>query len=92
MVTCGFCGREFEENRGQPTCVGCPLSDGCHFRRCPHCGYENPASPAWVGLLKRWLAGDDARRDVRTRPEAGPVDGDDADPRRASRFQLRRSA
>lgn len=53
-VTCGFCGVAFEEDRGQPTCGRCPLSDGCHFIRCPSCGYENPVAPAWVQRLKAW--------------------------------------
>ncbi len=53
MVTCGYCGRAFEENRAQPTCQACPLSHGCRAIRCPHCGYENPAAPAWLGKLKR---------------------------------------
>lgn len=58
--TCAFCNRAFEEDRGQPTCQGCPLARGCHFLRCPHCGYENPATPAWLrrvqGALRRLVA------------------------------------
>lgn len=50
-VVCGFCGTEFTEDRGQPTCRGCPLSGGCPMIRCPNCGYENPAPPAWVERL-----------------------------------------
>ena len=54
-LTCGFCDRRFREDRGQPACVGCPLTDACHFVRCPHCGYENPASPGLPGrgILER---------------------------------------
>ncbi len=55
-MTCGFCGRTFEEDRAQPTCQACPLSRGCRAIRCPHCGYENPAvpaAPAWLLRLRR---------------------------------------
>lgn len=55
MIACGMCGREFREDRGQPACRACPLSEGCGFVRCPHCGHENPASPGWVGRLEGWL-------------------------------------
>ncbi len=57
MITCGFCGRDFEEDRAQPTCQACPLARGCRAIRCPHCGYENPAvpaAPAWVARLRRF--------------------------------------
>lgn len=54
-LTCGYCGRRFTEDRGQPACRGCPLGDACHTIRCPHCGYENPLEPAWLGRLARWL-------------------------------------
>jgi uncharacterized Zn-finger protein len=54
-VTCGFCGRSFVEDRGQPTCRGCPLAKGCHFRRCPYCGYENPVPPGWLTRLRERL-------------------------------------
>ncbi len=56
MVTCGFCGTRFEEDRAQPTCQSCPLSRACKAVRCPQCGYENPAEPGWIGTL-RSLAG-----------------------------------
>lgn len=52
MVTCGYCGTSFLEDRAQPTCSSCPLSTGCKAVRCPHCGYENPAEPAWLGRLR----------------------------------------
>gem|GEM_PF-1857304 len=58
VVVCGFCGREFAEDRGQPACRACPLSaatGGCRRLRCPHCGYENPVLPRWlVRLAGRW--------------------------------------
>jgi rubredoxin len=53
--SCGFCGAEFEEDRGQPTCEACPLSKACGFVRCPECGYENPRSPGWLDRVKEWL-------------------------------------
>lgn len=54
VVTCGFCGSAFAEDRGQATCQRCPLSDGCRFVRCPACGYENPVAPAWLQRLRAW--------------------------------------
>jgi hypothetical protein len=69
MVTCGFCGHEFEENRAQPACRACPLGADCGLIRCPECGYENPGVPRWIAFLKRKLgkkpttsAQDDRRR------------------------------
>lgn len=61
MVTCGYCRESFEEDRAQPTCGACPLSSACNFVRCPHCGYENPATPAWITRLRGWLKTQDAR-------------------------------
>ncbi|MFO7894243.1 MAG: hypothetical protein R6U63_10945 [Longimicrobiales bacterium] len=54
-VTCGFCGREFVEDRSQATCQACPLSKGCSLMRCPHCGYENAKEPGWLIKLKEWI-------------------------------------
>jgi hypothetical protein len=56
LVTCGYCGIEFEEDRGQPTCKNCPLARGCSAVRCPNCGYENPVVPAWVQRLRQWVS------------------------------------
>lgn len=68
-LECGLCGRRFREDRGQPACAGCPLARACRYVRCPHCGYENPVTPAWMdrgeagprrgkrGGLRRLLAG-----------------------------------
>ncbi len=64
LVSCGFCAREFREDRGQPACRACPLSGCCHTIRCPYCGYENPVRcpycgyenpvpPAWLSRLSR---------------------------------------
>ncbi|MDH4046278.1 MAG: hypothetical protein OEW06_17660, partial [Gemmatimonadota bacterium] len=54
-MSCGMCGKAFAEDRGQPACQSCPLSSGCRFIHCPHCGYENPVEPAWLGKLRLWL-------------------------------------
>ena len=54
-VTCSFCGQDFVEDRSQATCQACPLSQACGLMRCPHCGYENPKQPAWIGKLKEWI-------------------------------------
>lgn len=58
-ITCGFCGQEFEEDRGQPTCRSCPLGEACRFVRCPHCGYENPARPGWLERLAALFGADE---------------------------------
>jgi hypothetical protein len=52
-VVCGFCAREFTEDRGQSTCGACPLTGGCRWIRCPHCGYENPETPRWMEGLRK---------------------------------------
>ncbi|MEJ2502773.1 MAG: hypothetical protein P8177_05555 [Gemmatimonadota bacterium] len=54
-VTCGFCGTEFVEDVGQPTCEACPLSKACGFVRCPECGYENPRPPRWLDTIRKWV-------------------------------------
>lgn len=55
VVTCGFCGSEFEEDRSQATCQACPLSKACGLIRCQTCGYENPRSPEWLTRIRRWV-------------------------------------
>jgi Fe2+ transport system protein FeoA len=55
-MSCGLCGVSFLEDRGQPACLGCPLARACHYVRCPHCGYENPVVPRWLGGLRRAAA------------------------------------
>lgn len=59
---CGFCGRTFEPDEGQPTCASCPLKGGCQLVRCPHCGYENPVTPAWLTRVRSWFSTPAARR------------------------------
>jgi hypothetical protein len=51
-MICGFCGREFAEDRAQPACQACPIAVTCKAVRCPHCGYENPVVPAWLERLR----------------------------------------
>jgi hypothetical protein len=60
-MTCGMCARSFAEDRGQASCQACPLSPGCRFVRCPHCGYENPVEPPWLVKLRLWLRFDEPR-------------------------------
>jgi hypothetical protein len=64
-VTCGYCGRTFAEDQGQPACASCPLKGGCRFLRCPHCGYENPCPPHWVERLRGWLGSESGRPNER---------------------------
>lgn len=54
-MACGFCAREFVEDRGQSACGACPLTGGCRWVRCPHCGYENPETPSWMRRVKAWV-------------------------------------
>jgi hypothetical protein len=58
---CGYCGEHFAEDQGQQACASCPLKGGCHFVRCPKCGYENPCTPEWMARLRAWLGTIDAR-------------------------------
>lgn len=68
MVTCGFCQEDFEEDRGQPSCHACPLGADCGLIRCPYCGFENPATPKWIGFLQKRFA-----RPVRPRTQSLPM-------------------
>lgn len=54
-IHCGLCGREFVEDPSQATCQACPLSKACGLVRCPHCGYENPRTPAWIDRVRSWI-------------------------------------
>lgn len=85
-VECGLCGRTFREDRGQPACEACPLARACRYVRCPHCGFENPVTPAWLdrrvggsaresseGPLGRLLA----RLGRRSRPREGSTHSND---------------
>jgi rubredoxin len=49
-MICGFCGYEFEEERGIKGCGGC--SGGCHSVHCPRCNYKNPLESGVVKKLK----------------------------------------
>ncbi|MGD8319243.1 MAG: hypothetical protein PVJ02_02275 [Gemmatimonadota bacterium] len=70
-MTCGFCGKTFEEDRSQPACAHCPVGSSCGLVRCPHCGYENPATPGWVAFLKRTFG----RKDPSPPPSEATVRG-----------------
>ncbi len=64
MVRCGFCQNEFDEDRGQPACMACPLGSDCGLVRCPLCAYENPSAPKWMDSLRSWFS---ARQGYATR-------------------------
>jgi hypothetical protein len=51
-VNCGYCGREFAEDRSQKACAECPLGSSCGHVLCPYCGFENPSTPKWIAFLK----------------------------------------
>lgn len=51
-MNCGYCGKDFQEDRSQKACKACPLGSDCGLILCPHCGYENPGMPRWIGYLK----------------------------------------
>ena len=42
MIRCGFCGFEFPQEEGLPSCGKCGIPGGCRMVRCPKCLYENP--------------------------------------------------
>ena len=54
-MDCSFCGKKFDETHAVSSCQGCPMSKGCKMIRCPHCGYEMPPEPKWIGALKKWF-------------------------------------
>lgn len=69
LLTCPFCGFEFE--RADSLCGhGCPLGAACHLARCPVCEYEFPEKPATVSWLRRLLGKTEA-----TPPPLCPGDG-----------------
>jgi hypothetical protein len=55
VIRCGFCGKEFVEDRSQATCQTCPIKKSCGLIRCPHCGYENVPEPGWLRKIKEWI-------------------------------------
>ncbi len=60
MNYCGYCGKEYEEDRTQKACKACPLGTDCGLILCPHCGYENPAEPGWMRFIKGIFKKDEA--------------------------------
>lgn len=54
-MVCGFCAKEFVEDKAQTACGACALNGGCRWLRCPHCGYENPEPPRWMHNLMSLL-------------------------------------
>lgn len=51
-MRCPFCGKSFDEDEARKECAAnCSLLGGCKKLKCPHCGYETPATPRWI----RWL-------------------------------------
>jgi hypothetical protein len=62
VIRCSFCDERFEEDRAQPTCRGCPLSNRCGLARCPRCGYENPVVPPWLNRLQSLMSSGRTRR------------------------------
>lgn len=52
-MKCPLCGYQFEEE-DVVACKGCPLFKGCNMVRCPNCGFETPAEPKLVKVMKKW--------------------------------------
>lgn len=69
-ITCGLCGTDFHEDRGQVACRACPLGADCGLIRCPSCGYENPRVPRWMNAVSRWC--DAVLHRFRGRDSVGP--------------------
>jgi DNA-directed RNA polymerase subunit RPC12/RpoP len=71
MIDCPMCGYRFGEAEAERSCVGCPMSPGCHLLKCPRCGYEVLREPRLVRTIKTWRR----RHDTRGK---GPGDTGDA--------------
>lgn len=70
MNYCGYCGKEYEEDRTQKACKACPLGSDCGLILCPHCGYENPAEPKWMAFIKGLLKKDGSEPAYEAEPQA----------------------
>ena len=73
LVNCGYCGRNFEEDRGQKACAECPLGSSCGHIMCPYCGFENPATPGWMTFLQKRFG---KKKGAQPPPPSQPRPGD----------------
>jgi len=55
-MTCGFCGKEFDEAASAKTCQGCALFGGCRKVKCPNCGYEMLGPTKLMKWIEEWKA------------------------------------
>ena len=53
-MKCPLCGLEFREEDGKKACQGCLMSKGCDMIKCPNCGYDIPAEPKIIKVLRAW--------------------------------------
>lgn len=50
-MKCALCGYDYDETQAQAACAKCMMAKHCRLVRCPNCGYETPAEPAWLKRL-----------------------------------------
>lgn len=54
FMKCGLCGREFDEQKTEAGCQGCPLHQkDCGLVKCPYCQFEMPLEPKWFNSISR---------------------------------------
>jgi hypothetical protein len=56
-MKCSLCGFKFDEDESISCCEGCALSRNCNMIRCPNCGFEVPAEPKLIKVLKKLRRG-----------------------------------
>lgn len=56
-MKCSFCDKVFDEDAAEKDCQSCSLFGGCKKIKCPHCGYEMPATPRLVKWLRSKFKG-----------------------------------
>ncbi len=55
MITCSFCGYEFDEKETVKSCSSCPMNKNCGKIKCPNCNFENPKPLKWLSAVGGWL-------------------------------------
>ena len=61
-MKCGLCGHEFDQDKAEAACKGCPVMKGCRLIRCPNCGFETPPEPKWFKYFRKGSGKDEDQR------------------------------